>query len=504
LNQTKKYYLGIDVGSSAVKTCLFDAELGVTVAFSSVPEKEQDINSRNPGWAEQDPMMWWENFEIGYHGVLGQSGIDPKEIGAIGIAYQMHGLVVTDQNDAPLRDAIIWCDSRAIYIGRNSFVNISTDLCLNTVLNSPGNFTASKLRWIRENEPDLYDKIHHILLPGDFIALCLTAEVSTTNGGLSQAILWNFRDKCLSEEVLSYFEIDRSLIPPAVPAIGFQGIVSDDIANQLGLALSTPLTYRCGDQPNNAFSLGALAPGDVVATAGTSGVIYAVTDQNVSDTASRINTFLHVNNSKNETRNGVLLCVNGTGILYRWLKNILSNTDDSFGYEEMNSLAEQAPPGANGLHVFPFGNGAERILNDRLVEAHFTHLDFNRHGRADLVRASVEGIVFALRLGYDILNGLGIRPRCIKTTSANLFLSPTFCKIFVAVMGTPLHIYKTTGAEGAARGAALGSGYYSDTESAFRDLKLETVYEPESNLSSEYNTRFEAWKTELNDRILPD
>lgn len=503
MSRLKKYFLGVDVGSSSVKTCLFDAELGSTVAFASVPDSEQPIISRQPGWAEQDPKMWWENFEAGCHAVFELSRVDAKEVGAIGIAYQMHGLVVTDADHVPLRDAIIWCDSRATDIGLNSFHDIGANICLNTVLNSPGNFTASRLRWVRENEPDLYRKIRHMLLPGDFLALCLTGEASTTEGGLSEAILWNFRDRCPSKEVLSHFDIDPSLVPRTVPAIGFQGSVLDDIADRLGLSPSTPLTYRCGDQSNNAFSLGANAPGEVVATAGTSGVIYAVTDNNVSDTLSRVNTFIHVNNSLSEPRNGVLVCLNGTAILYRWLKTILGGNDDSFGYEDLNKLALQSPPGANGLHVFPFGNGAERILNDLRVDAHITHLDFNRQGRADLVRASLEGIVYALRLGFDVLKELGIQPQVIKATSTNLFLGPAFCSIFTNAMRTPVHIYQTTGAEGAARGAALGSGYFSNPEETFRNLTIKQVHEPDSKLSDRYASGFAAWKKELKERILP-
>ncbi len=489
-------FLGIDVGSSSVKTAVYDAAAGRTIGQSTEPANEQPISAPHPGWAEQDPAMWWHNFLVGYHKAITAADIDPKDISGIGISYQMHGLVAVDVQQHVLRPSIIWCDSRAVNIGAEATRALGETACLQTLLNAPGNFTASKLAWVKQHEPDVYARIHRIMLPGDYIAMRLSGDVTTTATGLSEGTLWDFRNRSLAGLLREHFDFDLNLFPAVVPMLGEQVSVKAQIASELGLKPGTPITYRAGDQPNNAFSLNVLHPGEVAATAGTSGVLYAVTDQDTYDPASRINTFLHVNDRPDLKRNGVLVCLNGTGILYRWLRQVLGS-EAPLSYSAMNRMAETVDLGADGIQFYPFGNGAERILNNRLVRAHVHGLDFNRHGVAHLIRAGLEGIVFGLRLGFDILHDMSIRPEVIRAGTANLFLSPAFRTIFANVTGCSIERYNTDGAEGAARGAALGAGYYATPTEAFASLARHGTTEPDPSLSTRYAELYQGWQQQL-------
>lgn len=486
-------FLGIDVGSSFVKTTIFDAESGVCIGEASFPGSEQKIETPHPGWAEQDPETWWDHFKKGYARILRTCDIDTRRIGGIGITYQMHGLVLVDDKQKVLRRSIIWCDSRAVDIGQRAFTDIGESACLRSLLNSPGNFTASRLRWVQENEPETYERIHRIMLPGDFIAMKLTGEITTTAGGLSEGMFWDFERQSVSNELMEYFGFDPSLIPDLVPAIGKQGRISGAVADELGLSHSVNITYRAGDQPNNAFSLRASEPGQIVATAGTSGVIYAVTDDNVHDPGCRVNTFLHVNNTPLNPRNGILACVNGTGILYRWLKRLLAASS----YDEMNKLAERMPLGSEGLLFYPFGNGAERILNNRQPAASVLNLDFNRHSQAHFLRSGLEGICFALNMGLEVIKSMSIPVQSITAGNSNLFLSRPFREIFAHVTQVPLCVFETSGAEGAARSAALGAGFYDRAQQAFESLKQIEQIDPDAKKMARYADAFQNWKMNL-------
>lgn len=491
------YFLGIDLGSSSIKVSVLDAEEGAIIASSTYPENEMEIQSPVAGWAEQDPELWWSNLKIAIK-KLAEKDIDLLKIEAIGVSYQMHGLVLVDDQHRVLRPSIIWCDSRAVSIGEDAFQAMGGEHILPKILNSPGNFTASKLAWVKENEPDIYRRIHKIMLPGDFLVMKLTNEYSTTATGLSEGIFWDFEEKKISSDVLNVYNFDKRHIPEIEPSIGSKLTLSDQAAKELGLKKGVQLSYRAGDQPNNAFSLNVLHPGEIAATAGTSGVIYAVTDKNVFDKKSRINTFMHVNSTERNPRNGVLICVNGTGILYSWLKKLLNSGTESIDYEQMNVMVDSVEPGANGLQCLPFGNGAERIFENRIIGSHFLHLDFNRHTNAHLLRSSLEGIAFALNLGFEMLGELGVPQKAIRAGNANLFLSKSFREIFVNVTGTELELYDTDGAAGAARGAALGVGYYETPEAAFKNLDLIERISPSQTLQSEYKEHFDRWKESIN------
>ncbi len=490
-------FLGVDLGSSSIKLSLLDAVEGKVIASLGYPKEELAIDAPHQGWAEQDPEMWWSNFLQAYSILVKENSIDTFKIQAIGISYQMHGLVLVDKNLDVLRASIIWCDSRAVDVGNKAFESLGSEYCLPHLLNSPGNFTASKLAWVKQNEPEVYAKAHKFMLPGDYIAMRLSGKATTTETGLSEGIFWDFEQREVSKELLDEYGISKDLIPEIVPAIGSRLKVQKSIKEKLGLSDDVAITYRGGDQPNNAFSLNVLNPGETASTAGTSGVIYAVTDKNVFDQKSRINTFLHVNDSVDSPRNGILICINGTGILYNWLRRILNTGNGNIDYIQMNEMVDSIAPGSNGLTCLPFGNGAERIFENRIVGSHLLNMDFNRHQTSHILRASVEGIVYALNLGFEMLKDLGIPQKRIRAGHANLFLSQTFREIFVNVTGLPLELYNTDGAAGAARGAALGSGFYSTPEEAFSNLERIAVIDPDPELVKTYGQLYNNWKKEI-------
>ncbi len=484
--------LGIDVGSSSVKVSLVDLDNGKCCASAYYPKSEAPMTALRKGWAEQDPASWWEYLKAAVAEVLAGSVTDPTDIKSIGISYQMHGLVCIDKNHEVLRPSIIWCDSRAVPYGQKAFDNIGQYHCLSHLLNSPGNFTASKLAWVKENEPELYSRIYKIMLPGDYIAMKLTGEVNTTVSGLSEGIFWDFKEGCLSQELLDFYDIDRSLIPEIVPTFADQGHVTSAAASELGLAEGIPVTYRAGDQPNNALSLNVFNPGEIASTAGTSGVVYGVLGEVNYDPRSRVNTFAHVNHTADLTRLGVLLCINGTGILNSWMKR---NVAPELTYPQMNSLAAKAPVGSAGVSILPFGNGAERMLGNVDVGCSVHGLDFNRHSREHLLRAAQEGIVFSFRYGIDVMEQMGMNVRRIHAGHANMFLSPIFRETLAGLTGAVIELYDTDGSVGAAKGAGIGAGIYKDNNEAFATLEKIAVIEPAR--TEEYAEAYDRWRNIL-------
>lgn len=487
--------LGIDVGTSSIKVSVVDADTSCTIASATYPEKEAEIIVPKSGWAEQDPEMWWQNVQQAILKCHASKKYSPTAIAAIGIAYQMHGLVPTDSEQNNLRNSIIWCDSRAVEIGNKAFKDLGEEVILAHLLNSPGNFTASKLAWVKENEPDLFQKIDKIMLPGDFISMKLTGEITTNISSLSEGIFWDFKENQLSKKLMDYFGFDENLIPQINPVFSEHGFLKSDIANQLQLKVGIPVTYKAGDQPNNALSLNVSEPGEVAATAGTSGVIYGVTDTLLYDSKSRVNTFAHVNYTQEKKRLGVLLCINGTGSMYRWAKN-------TFGahleYEEMNQQASKISAGSNGLRVLPFGNGAERMLENQLIGAQLSAIDLNQHQPAHLFRAAQEGIAFSFRYGLDIIRENGMNPKVIRAGKANLFLSDVFAQTFVNATGVPVELFESDGSFGAAIGAGIGLGIYQSAADAFQNKKpLKTIAPDQTDLEEIYQD----WKSILEQHL---
>ena len=487
------YLLGYDIGSSSVKASLVDAQSGKCVASAFYPKSEAAIIAVKPGWAEQEPSSWWENLKLATADIMAASAADPKDIKAIGISYQMHGLVCVDKDQNVLRPSIIWCDSRAVPYGQKAFDQIGHENCLSHLLNSPGNFTASKLAWVKENEPELYAKIYKIMLPGDYIAMKLSGEICTTISGLSEGMLWDFAEGAPAQMLLDYYGIDKSLIADIKPTFSEQGRVSAAAAAELGLAEGTPITYRAGDQPNNALSLNVFNPGEIASTAGTSGVVYGVLGDVNYEPKSRVNTFAHVNHTPDQTRLGVLLCINGTGILNSWMKRNVA--PEGISYAEMNDLAAKAPIGSAGVSIMPFGNGAERMLENKEVGSSIHGVNFNVHDKSHLLRAAQEGIVFSFKYGIEVMEQMGMNVNKIHAGHANMFLSPIFRETLAGVSGAVIELYDTDGSVGAAKGAGIGAGIYKDNTEAFATLEKLAVIEPAH--TAEYTEAYETWKSRL-------
>lgn len=489
------YLLGLDIGSSSVKASLVNAESGQCVSSAFFPPTEAPITAVRPGWAEQDPDNWYEYLKQAVAAVMAEAKPEPAAVKAIGISYQMHGLVCVDKNHRPVRPAIIWCDSRAVPYGQQAFETLGKDRCLMHLLNSPGNFTASKLAWVKANEPAVYERIYKIMLPGDYIAMRLSDEICTTVSGLSEGMLWDFQNECPADFLLQYYGFDASLLADVKPTFAEQGRVTAAAARELGLQEGTPITYRAGDQPNNALSLNVFNPGEIASTAGTSGVVYGVNGAVQYDPLSRVNTFAHVNHTSEQTRLGVLLCINGTGILNSWMKRNLAG--ETMSYNDMNAAAAHIPVGSAGVTVLPFGNGAERMLENKETGCSIHGLDFNTHTRNHLIRAAQEGIVFSFKYGIDIMEQPGMPVKVIRAGKANMFLSPVFRETLAGVTGAVIELYNTDGAAGAAKGAGIGAGIYKNHNEAFATLeRLETV-EPDAAKRMQYAEAYQQWVRRL-------
>lgn len=493
------YLIGYDIGSSSIKAALINADNHETEMVIQYPDNEMEMISRQSGWAEQQPEVWWQNFCFATRKLLSTVAISPHDIKGIGIAYQMHGLVLVDDEKHVLRPSIIWCDSRAVPIGNKAFADLGESHCLKNYLNSPGNFTASKLKWVKDNEPEVYSRIYKAMLPGDFIAMRLTGEIATTISGLSEGILWNFHTKSPATDLLDYYNIDKNLLPDIVPAFSIQGRLTQQAANLTGLSKGTPVTYRAGDQPNNALSLNVLNPGEIAATSGTSGVVYGIVDEPIYDARSRVNSFAHVNYESNFDRVGILLCLNGAGIQYSWMKHQVGRSQE---YSDMERMASTVPVGSDGLCILPFGNGSERILENRNLKSHVFNLQFNRHTRSHLYRAALEGVAFSFVYGVNILKEMGLNVDVMRVGKDNMFQSEIFSKTIATLLGCHIEVVDTTGAIGAARAAGVAAGLYESLDNALHGIKPGVIFEPQFNLTACVQA-YNFWKSSL-DRSLLD
>lgn len=489
---------GVDVGTSSIKVSVVDAANQQLIYSTSFPEIENEISAPELGFAEQDPEHWWYCVKQAILKANASNTYNSKDIVSIGISYQMHGLVVLDSLFNVLRPSIIWCDSRAIEIGNNAYLGIGKDYCENNLLNSPGNFTASKLAWVKINQPDIYDNIHLVMLPGDFIAGRFTNEFTTTNSALSEGIFWDFNTDSISKPLLDYFGFNANLFPTVQPVFSNHGVITEKVAEELGLNCQVQVTYKAGDQPNNAFSLGVLNPGEIATTAGTSGVVYGVSDTLKYDQMNRVNSFAHVTHTQKSTRIGVLMCINGTGILNRWVRQ---NIASDLTYNEMNTLANNTPIGSRGLVCLPFGNGAERIFHNRNLGASFENLDFNHHSKSELIRAAQEGIAFSMAYGIEMLNATGIKANILKAGYANMYLSEVFTSTLINSSNVAVDLLESDGSFGAALGSGLGLGYYKSAKEAVSQIKRIKTCEPQKELISETLEAYSKWKESLRSKL---
>lgn len=491
------YWIGFDIGSSSIKAALINSNSGQVKRVVQYPEREMTIDSPKEGWAEQNPDTWWGNVCLATSKLITESGISSKEIKGIGISYQMHGLVLVDKNLQVLRPSIIWCDSRAVNVGEDLFQQCGEEKCINSLLNSPGNFTLSKLKWVKDNEPEVYDRVYKFMLPGDYIALRLTGKCSTTVSGLSEGIMWDFENEQPASWLLEAAGISPDLIPEVMATFSEQGRISPKAAKEIDLPEGIPIMYRAGDQPNNALALNVLNPGEIAATGGTSGVVYAISNKATTKEGQRINCFAHVNHSKAETRIGKMLCINGTGIQYSWMRSQVSK---DLSYVQMNELANSIRIGSEGLRVLPFGNGAERMLYNKTKGGRLLNINFNTHSTAHMLRASLEGIAFSFVYGLELLKEDGVDLSVIKAGNDNLFQAELFSNTISTLTGSRIKMVETTGAVGAARAAAYAYGDFSSMAEAVTTDGICGVFEPSAN-KQEYAKAYELWKQDLNEYL---
>jgi len=488
------HLLGFDIGSSSIKVALVNTTTGKTVGTAQHPEREMAILAERPDWAEQHPADWWEAACAATRKLLEKTLVAPSDIAAIGISYQMHGLVVVDKNGDVLRPSIIWCDSRAVNIGNQAFDDLGENYCLEHYLNSPGNFTASKLRWVRKHEPEIFSQIHKFMLPGDYVAFRMTGEICSTVSGLSEGVLWDFKKNTVAKRLLEHYEIPERMLPEIAPIFSKQGKLTAQAAAALGLVPGVPVGYRAGDQPNNALSLNVLRPGEIAATGGTSGVVYAVSDRPVHDPQQRVNGFAHVNYTPENPLTGILLCINGAGSQYRWMRQHIG--DPGLSYQEMEQLAASAGVGADGLSILPFGNGAERMLGNRVVGSRIAGLNFNRHEKRHLYRAALEGIAFSFVYGMEALREMGIPVKILRAGNDNLFQSAIFSNTISTLVGAEIELIATTGAVGAAKAAGVSVGIYKSVEEAMAKVETAGKYEPGGEKEA-LEEAYGRWKKEL-------
>ena len=486
------YCLGLDIGSSSVKAALVEVKSGKSILSVHEPKNEMNIISLNNDWAEQDPNMWWEYTCNAIKRVCKESHIDSKKITSIGISYQMHGLVIIDKDGEILRNSIIWCDSRAVNIGLEAFSQIGEEKCMSRLLNSPGNFTASKLKWVKDNEPEVYEKVYKYMLPGDYIAYKLTGEINTTRNGLSEGIIWDYKENKPANWLLEYYGIDTNLTPDLIDNFSVQGKTNSISSKETGLAINVPITYRAGDQPNNALSLNVFNAGEAALSGGTSGVIYSITNNLNSKEPSRINHFAHVNYTDNLKCIGKLLCINGAGIQYRWLRN--HSIDAS--YEKMNEMASKISVGSDGISVIPFGNGAERMLNNKNIGTQICNINLNKHSHGHLYRSSLEGIAFSFMYGIEILKNDNSPISVLRAGNDNLFRSKIFANTVATLIGHEIEIYNTTGAFGAARASAILNGDIETFRNTITKNDHVMTFLPLKN-KSEYEDAYLRWKKDL-------
>ena len=486
------YFIGYDIGSSSIKAALVNANTGKRVEVITAPSTEMSMLALKNGWAEQDPDIWWKYVCEATKNLLQKTGVHPKQIDGIGIAYQMHGLVIIDDQDIPIRNSIIWCDSRAVEIGQRAFDDLGNEKCASHLLNSPANFTASKLKWVKDNEPKNYDRIHKFMLPGDYIALKFSGQSTTTLSGLSEGVFWDFKNNTLARELMDYYQLNEDHVPEMVNTFSVQCRVSENGAAASGLLKNTPIMYRAGDQPNNALALNVFQSGEVAATGGTSGVVYAITENMSVKESARVNNFAHVNYSPDLPRIGKLLCINGAGIQYRWLLNNLKVSN----YEEMNALAATVQIGSDGVILLPFGNGAERMLDNLDLGTQINHLNLNNHTKAHLCRAALEGIAFSFVYGMEIMKSDGIQSNVLRAGNDNLFRSDIFSNTIATLIGQEIEIYNTTGAIGAARACILEQGNFEAFGKQILDNDYVMSFKPADN-KEPYENAYKKWKVAL-------
>jgi xylulokinase len=492
------YTIGYDIGSSFVKGVLWDEERGEVAAHVTVPDREMPIRAEKADWAEQDPEMWWEAVKAATQRLIDMVPGAGGRVRGIGVSYQMHGLVLLDRDGKVLRPSIIWCDSRATGMGKELEKAVGEEAVRRQLLNSPGNFTVSKLAWVIRNEPETASRIRWVMLPGDWIAYQLTGMVSTTVCGLSEGMLWNFKDHVPHVKALEAAGADPEWIPPVAPNPGDQGVVGSAVGAEMGFAPGARVLFRGGDQPMNAYGLGVDGPGMWAASAGTSGVLYRVDPVREAEPTGMANRFAHIGHSAENPAIGTLLCLNGAGIAYAWLRRVMFAGQE---YAAINEHVAAVPAGADGVMFHPFGNGAERMLDNRQPGAGWSGIHFNRHGQGHLARAVMEGIVFAFVHGMRHVDPSLPALPVIRAPHAGLFRSELFASMLSTLAGADVQLHAGDGATGAAQGASVALGASAikalDSNAARDEPGVLKTHSPDPSIHDALESAYSRWKDAL-------
>lgn len=449
--------LGIDISTTGAKALLI-AATGQVVASASTP---LTVSTPHPLWSEQDPAEWWEGIVQSIRRVLAGSRVEPGAIAAIGLTGQMHGLVLLDAHGDVLRPAILWndqrtgaqCDEIRARVGRERLIRITGNDALT-------GFTAPKILWVREHEPEVYARARHILLPKDYVRFRLTGEYATDRAGGSGTLLFDLGKRDWSAEVVAALEIPRDWLPPTHEGPQVTGRVSAGAAEATGLPAGTPVVGGGGDQAAGAVGVGAVAPGIISLVLGTSGVVFATTAGPLVEPEGRLHAFCHAVPGRWHFM-GVMLSAAGS---LRWYRDTVAG---GAAYRALDEEAARVAPGSEGLLFLPYLTGERTPHPDPLARGAFVGLTV-RHERAHLTRAVLEGVAFGLKDSFEIIQGSGMGPVHEVRVSGGGARSPLWRQIIADVLGAELRTVNTT--EGAAYGAAIlaaaGAGFYESVPAA--------------------------------------
>lgn len=476
---SRKYFLGMDVSTTSVKALLID-EKGVVV---SVVSTEQTFSTPQPLWAEQEPQDWWTHAVESIRGALANAGISGEQVGAVGLTGQMHGLVLLDAAGEVLRPAILWndqrtaaqCDEITQRVGAQRLIDITGNRALT-------GFTAPKILWVRENEPEVYARAAHILLPKDYVRYRLTGGYAVDKADGAGTILFDLRKRDWSDEILEKLEIPLEWLPETYEGTEVTGVITPAAAEATGLKAGTPVVGGGGDQAAQAVGVGAIRPGILALTLGTSGVVFASTDGPFVEKEGRLHAFCH---SVPDTWHlmGVMLSAAGS---LRWYHDTLA---PALSYDELTAPAAAVVPGCEGLLFLPYLTGERTPYPDPLARGAFVGLTV-RHTQAHMTRSVLEGVAFGLRDSMELVLGAGLGAVDQVRASGGGTRSPLWRQILADVMGVELVMVNTT--EGAAFGAALlagvGAGFWKDIfEACDATVKVLDKTEPHSDQISLYN-----------------
>jgi xylulokinase len=490
------YMMGIDVGTSGTRAVIVRPDGHVAGAATG---DHEPMRMAKPGWAEQSPENWWQATIIAVRAALAEAGLKGADITAIGLSGQMHGVILLDKDCAVLRPALIWCDQRSqtqcdwitSRVGAERLIQLVSNPALT-------GWSAPKLLWIRDNEPAIYERAAHCLLPKDFVRFRLTGEFATDVSDASGTLLFDVTHRCWSAEMLAALEIDPSLFPRAYESPEITGEITAEVAKLTGLAAGTPVVGGGGDQAASAIGNGIVEPGLTSATLGTSGVIFAYTEEPKLDPGGRIHTFCHAVPGKWH----VMGVTQGAGLSLRWFRENFGASEAWLArqigldtYDLIIKEAEQAPPGSLGLLWLPYLMGERTPHLDAQARGMWFGLTA-AHTRAHVIRSILEGVAFSLRDSLEIFKELGIPVEQIRASGGGS-RSPVWRQIQADIYGKELVTLRTS--EGSALGAALlagvGGGIYSSVqESARQAIQIQESVAPRAAVAPAYDRLYQVYR----------